>query len=98
MFMFLFFRQRIKGFLIKLVPDNQQGNLESIVSSAQHVTQKYLSGLAMMIGLLWIMYGIGFSIVGVKHVIFFAILCGLLEIVPFVGNLTGTGLTIIMSL
>jgi len=48
--------------------------------------------------MLWVMYGIGFSIVGVKHAIFFAILCGLLEIVPFVGNITGTVLTLLMAL
>ena len=51
-----------------------------------------------MIIILWIMYGIGFSIAGVKNAFFFAILCGLLEIVPFVGNISGTILTIIASL
>ena len=45
---------------------------------------------------LWVMYSIGFSIVGVKYAVFFAILCGLLEIVPFIGNLTGNLLAIIM--
>ena len=43
------------------------------------------------------MYGIAFSIVGVKNAIFFAIICGLLEIVPFVGNLIGNTLTILVS-
>ena len=54
--------------------------------------------MATMIVCLWILYGIGFSIVGIKHAIFFAILCGLLEIIPFVGNLTGTMLTMLMAL
>jgi predicted PurR-regulated permease PerM len=49
----------------------------------------------MIVGL-WIMYSIGFSIVGVKFPVFFAIVCGLLEIVPFVGNLTGNLLTVLM--
>ena len=44
------------------------------------------------------MYGIGFSLVGVKYALFFAVLCGLLEIVPFVGNLIGNLLTILMAL
>jgi predicted PurR-regulated permease PerM len=44
------------------------------------------------------MYGIGFSIAGVKNAFFFAILCGLLEIIPFVGNLAGTALTVLMAL
>lgn len=62
------------------------------------VSQKYLTGLALMIACLWVMYGIGFTIVGVENAFFFAILCGLLEIVPFVGNLTGVALTLLMSL
>jgi predicted PurR-regulated permease PerM len=51
-----------------------------------------------MIVLLWVMYGVGFSIIGVKNALFFAILCGLLEIIPFVGNLTGTIITVLMVL
>ncbi|HZF99642.1 MAG TPA: AI-2E family transporter, partial [Chitinophagales bacterium] len=53
--------------------------------------------LAMMIVSLWVMYSIGFSIAGVENAFFFAVLCGLLEIVPFVGNIAGTLLTLAMS-
>lgn len=97
-FLFLYFRGKLKGFIVRLVPKEQEANALDAVNKAQQVAQKYLSGLAMMIAFLWVMYGIGFSIVGVKNAIFFAILCGLLEIVPFVGNLTGTALTLAMSL
>lgn len=57
-----------------------------------------MTGLALMIVGLWIMYTIGFSIVGVKTPFFFAILCGLLEIVPFIGNITGTLITMLASI
>jgi len=53
--------------------------------------------MLMIVGL-WIMYSIGFAIAGVKNFFFFAILCGLLEIVPFVGNLIGNALTVIVAL
>lgn len=97
-FLFLFYRSHIKKFILKLVPPGEKPAAEKIVGKATTVAQKYLSGLAMMIVVLWIMYSIGFSIAGVKNAIFFAILCGLLEIVPFVGNITGTALTILMAL
>ena len=97
-FLFIYFRYRLKGFIVRLVPPAQRENALDVVSNAQKVAQKYLGGLAMMIVLLWVMYGIGFTIVGVKNALFFAIICGLLEIVPFVGNLTGTALTLTMSL
>lgn len=97
-FLFMYLRTRLKGFIIRLVPLTDRGNAMTILNDTQQVTVKYLSGLFLMIVCLWVMYGIGFSLLGVKNAIFFAILCGLLEIVPFVGNLTGTALTIAMSL
>ena len=97
-FLFMYFRRHLKAFILKLVPQAEKKNAQSIIHDIQQVAQQYLSGLGLMIVGLWIMYSIGFSIVGVKNAFFFAILCGLLEIVPFVGNLTGNALTILMAL
>ena len=97
-FLFLLYRTHLQRFVLKLVPKAEQGNAQSIMHDVRQVSQKYLTGLALMIGCLWVMYGIGFSIVGVENAIFFAILCGLLEIVPFVGNLVGVGITLLMTL
>lgn len=83
---------RIRELLYKLV------NLLNKVHQSAHVMQRYLTGLSLMIITLWFMYGIGFTIVGVKNALFFAILCGLLEIIPFIGNLTGTVFTLGMAL
>jgi predicted PurR-regulated permease PerM len=97
-FLFQYFRGHIRQFILKLVPRDETANTVDIMHSAQKVTQKYLTGLSLMIFSLWVMYGIGFTMVGVKNAVFFAILCGMLEIVPFVGNLVGTALTVAMSL
>ena len=96
-FLFLYFRLHLKKFVMKIVP-GERDEAEKVLTQASAVSQKYLSGLALMIVGLWIMYGIGFSIAGVKNAIFFAILCGLLEIVPFVGNIVGTSLTLLMGI
>lgn len=98
MYLFLYYRSHIKKFILKLVPDSELKNTEDIVHQSGDVARKYLSGLSFMILMLWILYGIGFSIVGVENAIFFAILCGVLEIVPFVGNVTGTSLTVLAVL
>jgi predicted PurR-regulated permease PerM len=97
-FLFLYFRGHIRNFIYKIVPANERGNTRTILADAAKVAQQYLTGLASMIVILWIMYSIGFSIVGVKNAVFFAILCGLLEIVPFVGNITGTTITVLMTI
>jgi len=95
MFLFLSMRGHIKKFVLKLVPRKENVDTGKVIHQTGKVSQKYLSGLAAMIGLLWVMYSVGFSIVGVESAIFFAVLCGLLEIIPFIGNLTGTGLTVL---
>ncbi len=95
-FLFMYFRGHLKQFILKIVSPENSRNAEVIIGDASKVAQKYLSGLGLMIMCLWVMYGIGYSVVGVKNAIFFAIICGLLEIIPFIGNLTGTALTILM--
>lgn len=95
-FLFMFYRSRIKNFVLQLVSGRQKDNAQQVIHDIQKVTQQYITGIGWMILCLWVMYSIGFSIVGVKYAVFFAILCGLLEIVPFVGNLTGNALAILM--
>ena len=97
LFLFMYFRKHLQQFVLQLVPPEKQANAQEVIQSSRKVAQKYLSGMALMIVSLWIMYSIGFSIVGIKNAVFFAILCGLLEIVPFVGNITGTAITILLT-
>ena len=93
----LYYRNHIKNFLVQLVAKPQQPEMGEVIQKVASVSQQYLIGLSKMIGLLWVMYGIGFSVLGVENAIFFAVLCGVLEIVPFVGNITGTTLTVLIA-
>ncbi|MES2807247.1 MAG: AI-2E family transporter [Bacteroidota bacterium] len=97
-FLLIFFREHFLQFVSKAVPAGKQTDTLRIIREAGGVSQQYLVGLASMIGCLWVMYGIGFSAIGVKNAIFFAILCGTLEMVPFVGNVTGCLLTALITL
>jgi predicted PurR-regulated permease PerM len=93
----LYYRSHLKQFILKLSGINQRDEMEKVIHIVAHVSQQYLVGLSKMIGCLWVMYGIGFSALGIENALFFAFLCGILEIVPFIGNLTGTSLTILVS-
>ncbi|MBD1394156.1 AI-2E family transporter [Mucilaginibacter glaciei] len=97
-FLFIFFRGHFKQFLLRLFKPEDRDTTREVLQNAGKVTQQYLGGLGLMIVMLWVMYGIGFSIVGVKNALFFAVLCGILELVPFAGNITGTSITVLMAL
>jgi len=94
-YLFLFYRARLKNFLLKITDLNRRERTLEIVDSASQVAASYMTGLAKMIVTLWILYGIGFTAIGVENALFFAIVCGLLELIPFIGNLTGTAITIL---
>lgn len=82
---------------MKLTPVQDHDKTNKIINDSSKVAHKYLTGMFTMIVMLWFLYGIGFSIAGVPNAIFFAILCGILEIVPFVGNLTGSAITFLVA-
>jgi len=93
----LYYRVHIKVFFLKKAAPAQQDQMEHLIVSAANISQQYLLGVFKMIVILWVMYGIGFSAIGVENAIFFAILCGLLEIIPYIGNITGTLLTLLVA-
>lgn len=95
LYLLLFYRTRIKKFIIMVAPDQHRSNVMHIIRDATQVAQQYLGGLAAMITVLWVLYGIGFTIIGIEGALFFAILCGVLEIIPFIGNLLGTSIAVI---
>ncbi len=59
LFLFLFFWAHLKKFILKLVPQAQQATANEVIFKSSKVSQKYLTGLGMMIVILWILYGIG---------------------------------------
>jgi len=97
-FLFIFYRGHFKKFILRLFKPDSREETELVLNKAGKVTQSYLGGLGLMIVMLWIMYGIGFTIAGVNNALFFAVLCGVLELVPFAGNITGTSITVLMAL
>jgi predicted PurR-regulated permease PerM len=98
MIMLLCIRGQIKLFILKLVRPEYRDETRDVISRSALVVQRYLQGLFFVIVCLWVMYSIGFSLLGIHYALFFAFLCGLLEVVPFVGNITGSTLTSIMAL
>lgn len=97
-FFLMTYRRHFRKFVLKLVPASEEQHAEDAISEIQKVAQRYLVGMGIMIASLWVMYAIGFTIVGLKNALFFAILCGLFEVVPYVGNLVGNILAATMAL
>ncbi len=97
-FLFLFYRAHLKEFLLRMFFRHNRDHASNIMKDCRIVAQKYVGGLAIMIGCLTVMYSIGFTITGVQNAVLFAMLAAVLETIPFIGNIAGTLITMLMTI
>lgn len=96
-FFLLNYRQRFKDFLLLLFPDSKRQKVKNVIENSANVTQKYLVGKLMLIGLLAVLYAIGLGLSGVNNFILISILAAVLSLLPYIGNIVGFGLAIIFG-
>lgn len=89
-------RSRIRKFFIRLFKDN--ANAEETIQQTSEVTQSYLNGKMIIIGILAVVYSIGFTIAGIQYGILLAVLAAFLTFIPYAGNLIGAGLAALITL
>jgi predicted PurR-regulated permease PerM len=95
-FLFLYYRSRIRNFLIQIVPKEEHINANKIIEEISKVTQKYLLGVFTVMGILSVLNSLVFLMIGVPHAVFFGILASILNVIPYLGVWIGTMLPMIM--
>ncbi len=93
-FLFLFYRNRFKDFLLALKPTSDLKWKDEI----QGVVRHYISGLGLVVFIAGVLNSIGLLILGIQNAIFFGFLSGLLTMIPYVGIAIGATLPTILAL
>ncbi|MGI8634470.1 MAG: AI-2E family transporter [Segetibacter sp.] len=70
-FLFIYYRSHFRKFIMQLMQRDKQQETMEVIDNSGKLTQRYITGLFSMIFFLWIMYGIGFSLIGIKNAVFF---------------------------
>lgn len=96
-FFLLNYRHRFKVFLLKLFPDSKRDKIKGVIENSANVTQKYLVGKLILIGLLAILYAIGLGFSGVNNFILISILAAVFSLLPYIGNIIGFGLAMVFG-
>ncbi len=97
-FLFLFSKEKYETFFLKLFKDRDPDKVKKVVSKISDVAQQYLTGRAMSIGIIAVLYAVGLSIVGIKNAILLACIAALLTVIPFVGTVIGGLFPVVMAL
>lgn len=93
-FFLLTYRKRFKQFLLRLFPDERKHEVKHVIHKSASVTQKYLVGKLLLIGVLAVLYAVGLGISGVKNFILVSALAALFSLIPYIGNIIGFGLAL----
>ena len=96
-FFLLNYRHKFKIFFMKLLPDKKRKDVKEVIEESAKVTQKYLVGKLILIGLLAVLYGIGLGVSGVNNFILVSLLSAVLSLIPYIGNMIGFGLAMIFG-
>lgn len=97
-FLFLYSKERYQQFFLRLYKDEDEAKVKKVVDDISNVAQSYLTGRAMSITIIFVLYAIGLSIVGIKNAILLAGIAALLTVIPYVGTVLGGMFPVMMAL
>ncbi len=88
-FMFLYYRDKFRKFLFKMLPQPTHNRADNIIREICNVTPSYLKGLLIVVGILAVINSFVFFLIGVQHPLFFGIVAALFNLIPYLGTILG---------
>ncbi len=97
-FFFLLYRSHLVKFIVWCFPPKEGKRVKFVVSEVQAIIKQYIFGLMIQVVAVSTLMFIAYSIIGIKYALLFAILCGVLNLIPYIGIFTATVLAAIVTL
>ncbi len=98
MVFFMLARKRITAFILKFYAEENREAGEDMAYSLRQVASQYFIGRLILILILAVFYAIGFLIFGLQYAIPIALFAAAMSIIPYIGNIIGGLIAIIMAL
>lgn len=97
-FFFLLYRRHLVKFLVWCFRPELQDQVRDTVYSVQSIIKQYIFGLLIQMTFIATALIIAFSIIGVKYAVLFAVLCAVLNLIPYVGIFSATILAALVTI
>ncbi|MCR6638639.1 MAG: AI-2E family transporter [Sporocytophaga sp.] len=97
-FFFLYYRNKFFNFILMISPKDLHQQNTIILNQISKVTQRYLTGVFIVILILAVMNSSVLLLLGVNNAIFFGCLAAVLNVIPYIGVIIGSLLPFIMTL
>ena len=85
----LFDFNNIDSYLIKLIPDKYEKDTKELLDQIGSEVRKYVNGILLVASMVFVCDALGFAILGLKAPLLFGLLCGITDLIPFIGPYIG---------
>lgn len=97
MFFLLLYRDHLTKMMVMIYRDRDSALVNMRITNLRKLVQNYIVGVGKVMVILAILNITAYSIIGVKHAIFFGVIGAILNIIPYVGPLIGVILPMIYA-
>lgn len=97
-FLILLYRTTIRKFLYSVFKEPLEPDVTYVLGESKVIIQKYMVGLFIEMGIIALANTLLLLILGVKYALFLGILAAILNIIPYVGILSGIIITCLVTL
>lgn len=96
-FFALFYRRKIKLSILRFFDEEKRAEAEKVLSQSVSLSVQYLNGRLILVFFLAIIYAVGLSVFGIRNAILIGIFSAILTFIPYIGNIIGFILAMIMA-
>lgn len=97
-FLLLFYKDHIRKFLFAVFKQEHTTGIQNVISQTKLMIRSYMVGLLIEMGIVATANSTGLILLGVKYAIFFGVLAGVLNLIPYIGMFTATLFTVLVTL
>lgn len=88
-FYMLFNFNNVTMHIMNMIPKKQKKNVETLMERSSNILHEYIKGTMLIATMLFITCLIGFSIMGLKNPLLFALIVGVTNLIPYIGPYIG---------
>ena len=90
-------RSHFKNFILRLVYSDKKEETKRAISACVSTSSRYLFGRLIIMAVLAVIYSLGFWLGDVPYAFFLGLIAALLSIIPFLGNIIGGGVAMVLA-
>ncbi len=97
-FLLLYYRSMLLHFVVVLFPERHADRVREVLSEIKLVIQSYVVGLLIETACVAALNSVGLLLLGVQYAVLLGIMAAILNLVPYIGGLIATLLTVLVTM